>query len=336
MVPPIFFRGLPYNYRFGDRDDATLIGDSSNEFFQALGGKNVVITGEGSNVVLAGATYSTRPTATGIAEIITPIDNADNNEVIAGSGNDYVIAGTGDDFINLGEGNNTYDGRLGGSDTVFAGSGNDHILVNAAGTATINVGEGNNLVTATGFEVVVSAGSGDDIIRVTGGRSASVNAGEGNNLIFASGGRQLDVTTGAGDDTIFVQSGNPFINAGEGDNYIQIVNSYGGPVGIAAGYGRDTFNLGALTGFATITQFTQGDRIVLADLAGTRKEQNGQNVDIFQNNSLKVTVNNSQVADVRVEAGTARWRSLPERESLPTVLENPFAAPLITSGGLTT
>lgn len=129
------FRGITCTEQTATANDQTLNGTPDPDWLVALGGNNKVFARAGNDVVLAGVSFAgigTFPPYGGEAIFYSPLPDAGDNRVDAGSGNDYVATGAGNDAVDLGKGNDIFDGGLGGNDTIRAGAGND--IIDAGGT----------------------------------------------------------------------------------------------------------------------------------------------------------------------------------------------------------
>jgi Ca2+-binding RTX toxin-like protein len=264
------FRGITYRVKAATANSQIINGTNNPDWIEVLGGNNLVTTGNGNDVVLAGVNFLSTGTYNPFGgEAIfwnSRADYAGNNIIITGDGNDYVAAGFGgNDIVDLGTGDDIFDGAVGdisgktGNDIINAGSGNDIVYAWGAGNKTINGGTGNDTIDIRGFgNTTIDGGEGNDRIRIIDGAQLStVTGGVDRHIIFA----------GAGDDSVVVSSNDDIftVDTGSGNDFIDIGSSKGT---FDAGDGND--DIFAL--FANGNKISAGagnDLIVLDSTAST-------------------------------------------------------------------
>jgi Ca2+-binding RTX toxin-like protein len=111
---------------------------------------DIIVTGNGKNIVSAKAGNDTITTGSG------------NDIIKAGPGNDLVNTGAGNDIIKSGSGDDTINSGS-GNDLVKAGSGSD-VVQTESGNDFVKTGSGNDVMNAGSGSDFVDAGSGDDIV----------------------------------------------------------------------------------------------------------------------------------------------------------------------------
>ncbi|MHC5934291.1 calcium-binding protein [Nostoc sp.] len=251
------FRGITYIVETLTGNDQTFQGTRGNDWLEAPGSNNIISTGKGNDVILAGLEFFSigdYPPYGGSAIFENSLPEASTtvgNEIIdAGSGDDYVAVGKGNYIIDLGKGNNIFDGNLAtGNIQISAGNGND-IIDAGSGNYQIDAGGGNNWIYLAAGNVCVSAGSGNDVITTNpfGGvitllsyllpeegegkpYKQVIDAGKGNNQIGLTVFGQTSITTGSGQDFVLASSISTLLFGSE-------VNS--DSVDILTGSGNDT------------------------------------------------------------------------------------------------
>jgi Ca2+-binding RTX toxin-like protein len=186
-------------------------GGAGDDRIWGEGGSDVVLSGEGNDILYGDATYL--PEELHGADLLDGgagedelygggsddrlFGGADNDYLSGEAGNDQAEGGAGDDYVAGGEGDDVLKGGVGadvlsgdaGMDVLWGGSGGDQldggadddVLQGEAGVDSLSGGDGNDSL---------YGGSGEDVIE----------AGAGNDLI--DGGAGIDVVRGgAGDDT---------------------------------------------------------------------------------------------------------------------------------------
>lgn len=175
------------SWHYGTNEGETIYGSSLADRIQALLGNDIVVGGEGNDVIYADGSinFNIPPTTGG------------NDTVFGGKGRDTVFGGLGDDVIDGQEGDDVLWGdtnlgrnRLnGGNDLILGGSGNDN-LIGMAGNDDLRGGPDNDRL---------DGGPDDDVL----------DGGEGRDALF---GRD-------GNDTLRGGAGNDVLEAGFGSTY---------------------------------------------------------------------------------------------------------------------
>jgi Ca2+-binding RTX toxin-like protein len=135
------FRGITYTVKTATGNGKILNGTAGADWIDALGGNNIINTGAGNDVVLAGVDFieiADYPPYAGEAVFWNFRADAGNNIINVGAGDDYVASGGGNDTVYLGSGNDIYDGWT-GNDTVYGGDGNDLIFSVGSGSKTVRI-----------------------------------------------------------------------------------------------------------------------------------------------------------------------------------------------------
>jgi Ca2+-binding RTX toxin-like protein len=277
------FRGITYNVITATANSKTITGTTNPDWIEVLGGNNIVTTGNGNDVVLAGVNF--RSTGTydpfgGGAIFWSSRADAGNNTIITGDGNDYVAAGLGgNDIVDLGTGDDIFDGAVGnisgktGNDIINAGAGNDIIYAWGAGNKTINGGTGNDTINIRGFgNTTISGGEGNDRIIIIDGAQLStvtggvdrhiISAGAGDDSVIVSSGDDIfTVDTGSGNDFIDIGSRNGTFDAGDGNDDIFALFANGNK--ISAGAGNDLIVLDASASTGNVVFGGTGDDTIV-------------------------------------------------------------------------
>jgi len=179
----------------GTRFSDVLIGDSSANNLQGLGGDDFLSGGGGPDVLLGGDGNDFILDDTGASSEMN--GEAGNDTIYGGPGNDYITGSDGDDIIV---------GGTDGQDSLFGGAGNDYIVAadadnNGVGSA-LDGGAGAN-------QLYALVGSGNDY--AVGGEGADIIAtGAGSDFIFGTGGNDT-IVAGTGTDYIYGNVDNDFI-----------------------------------------------------------------------------------------------------------------------------
>lgn len=278
------FRGITYSVITATANSRTITGTTNPDWIEVLGGNNIVTTGNGNDVVLAGVNFlftGTYPPFGGEAIFWSSRTDAGNNTISTGDGNDYVAAGFGgNDVVDLGTGDDIFDGAVDnlsgktGNDIINAGAGNDIIFAWGAGNKTINGGTGNDTVSIRGFgNTIINGGEGNDRISVTDGAQFSdvvtggvdrhvISAGVGDDSIAVSSGDDIfTVDAGAGNDFIDIGSSKGTFDAGDGNDDIFALFANGNK--ISAGAGNDLIVLDASESTGNVVFGGTGDDTIV-------------------------------------------------------------------------
>ncbi|MBW7894669.1 MAG: hypothetical protein H3C27_06100, partial [Opitutaceae bacterium] len=202
-------------------DDVVMAGVAGDTI--TAGNGNNVVAGDHATITFLGGSFATlTPT--------TP-DIGGNDTIVTGAGHDRIVAGTGADWIDAGDGHNVVvgdhaniqqpNGTLnsvesvapadGGVDLIFTGNGNDLILGGTAGD-TIHAGAGNDLVFGD-HALVAGTVALDQLPLAMAVKPFTFTAIFTQNL--GADGRAV-----AGDDVIFAEAGDDIVFGQQGDDII--------------------------------------------------------------------------------------------------------------------
>ena len=269
----------------GDDNNNTLNGTTETNYIYALGGDDVITSGDGDNLVVAGSGIDTIYSGSGNDTIKgrvgddTIYSNDGDDTIYGDEDNDSIHAGNGSDTIYGGDGNDYIYGED-GADTIYGGLGDDSIQ-GGLGDDVIYGEDGNDIIDAGDGANLIQGGSGDDTL-VGGASTDKIYGGSGNDTLYGLDGD--DTLDGLiGNDTIFAGSGNDKVNGNEGNDTLYggsgndtidaelgddtIVGNSGADT-LTGGVGSDTFVFtlldSTITSIDTITDFTYGtDKITL-------------------------------------------------------------------------
>jgi ELWxxDGT repeat protein len=259
-----------------------LQGSNGADQIMALGGNDTVNSGfsddwlngnQGHDLIDAGGGNDT-------------VYGGKNNDTVFGSaGNDWINGNLGADFLDGGEGMDTlYGGE--DSDTLQGNTGDDWLSGNK-GADFLDGGEGMDTLYGGEDSDTLQGGSDDD--ELFGNIGADLLEGnEGNDLLH--GGQGNDILSGnegndtlngdRGDDLLDGNVGNDILNGGEGDDTLdggegddQLMGDLGDDILFGAsgndtltgGEGRDRFILTPGSGSNLITDFTDGEDIIVLE-----------------------------------------------------------------------
>ncbi len=174
--------------------------------------------------------------------------------VIGSSAGDAITDDGGDNYIDGGDGNDSITSDFAGRDTLLGGNGDDDIFVSGDIEGDF-----------------IDGGSGNDIIEVRDGGNA-IFGGEGDDTVQGGDGVDL-IEGGAGNDSLRGGVGNDFIEGGAGDDVLfgsgqsvfDDANALDSDL-LTGGAGRDTFVFNADTNPDIITDFTQGEDLLILDV----------------------------------------------------------------------
>ncbi|WP_295615405.1 calcium-binding protein [Chamaesiphon sp. GL140_3_metabinner_50] len=277
------FRGITYSVITATANSQTINGTTKPDWIEVLGGNNIVTTGNGNDVVLAGVNFlftRTDPPFGGEAISWGSRTDAGNNTIITGDGNDYVAAGLGgNDVVDLGTGDDIFDGAVvdisgkTGNDIINAGAGNDIIYAWGAGNKTINGGTGNDTISVRGFgNTIINGGEGNDRIEIIDGAQLSnvkggvdrhfISAGVGDDIIIVSSEDDIfTVDAGSGNDFMDIGSSNGTFDAGDGNDDIFALLANQNK--ISAGAGNDLIVLDASASTGNVVFGGTGDDTIV-------------------------------------------------------------------------
>jgi Ca2+-binding RTX toxin-like protein len=234
------FRGINYIVQTLPKPTSNisiLIGSAKGDWIEAAEGSHKILTRAGDDVILAGVSFldfTDSPLSGGQSIVTSPVMNAGNYTIEAGTGNDYVVTGGGNDYVDLGDGDDVYNSTLfgnpsaaSGNDKIFGGNGNDRIIATGSGNKTLDGGSGNDFLHILSFGVTnshhVDAGSGDDNIAIFSPDSNVVmNGGQGNDAVEITV-KDGKISLGSGNDSGQINCGTGKIDLGDGNDQI-IVN----------------------------------------------------------------------------------------------------------------
>ena len=212
----------------GDDSANGMLGDGDSETFNAMGGNDVVFTGQGDDTVSAGAGDDT---------------------VVAGSGRGYLRGDEGNDSIIGGGGFDDINGNM-GNDTVHGGAGDDY-SVGGKDNDLLFGDEGDDIVWGNLGNDTCDGGDGADQVR--GGQGDdSVSGGAGND--YVSGDRGNDTEAGGAGADIF----HSFSGAGI-DRVLDFHVSEGDRVMLDPGTSYTVSQVGA----DTVIDLGNGDQVIL-------------------------------------------------------------------------
>ncbi|BAU91131.1 GLUG domain-containing protein [Methylorubrum populi] len=270
-----------------------------------VGGRDVIVVGDGGSVVLGG--FGADSITTGADSDVILGDNGavtlsafvpvfvrttsaavgDADEIRAGEGDNTVLGGAGGDTIVTGSGRDTVfgdagqirfdakglveraeslDTGIGGDDTIEAGAG-DNLVVAGVGADKVTTLAGADIVLGDNGAVVFAGGVRVSVATTapTDGGKDALLLGDGDNLVL--GGTDADlITTGKGADVILGDFGSvSYDAAGLLKQILSTDTGLGGDDTITAGDGSDTI----LSGFGS-DAITAGDgaKTVLGDSGG--------------------------------------------------------------------
>ena len=214
---------------YGGQDNDTIFGSAGNDWINGNKGADFLEGGEGIDTLYGGE---------------------DSDTLQGNAGDDWLSGNKGADFLDGGDGVDILFGGQDG-DTLQGGADNDELFGNV-GVDLLEGNDGNDLLHGGQSDDTLSGNSGDD----------TVHGDRGNDLLDGNVGNDI-LNGGEGDDTL---------DGGEGDD--QLMGDAGddvlfGAVGndtLTGGEGSDRFILTAVSGSNLITDFTDGeDLIVLED-----------------------------------------------------------------------
>ncbi|WP_283206900.1 calcium-binding protein, partial [Methylorubrum podarium] len=267
-----------------------------------VGGRDVIVVGDGGSVVLGGFGADTITTGSGadvilgdngavtlsaLVPVFVRTTNAavgDADEIRAGEGDNLVLGGAGGDTIVAGAGRDTVfgdagqirfdakglieraeslDTAIGGDDSIKVGAG-DNLVIAGVGADKVTVLAGADIVLGDNGAVIYASGVRVSVatMATADGGKDTLLLGDGDNL--ALGGTEADaITTGKGADVILGDFGSvSYDAAGLLKQILSTDTGLGGDDTIAAGDGSDT----VLGGFGS-DAITAGDgsKTVLGD-----------------------------------------------------------------------
>ena len=267
----------------------TLAGGLGNDIYLADASDTIVENpGEGTDTVLAGATYSLAAanvenlTLTG-ASAINGTGSAGDNVIRGNSNANLLDGGAGDDTLIANGGNDSLVGGA-GFDQMYGGAGNDTYYANdLTDFAYEDAGEGNDLVIAS-----VDHHLRDNIEGLTLTGAAYIGQGNGGDNTITGSGSANKLYGNEGDDSLSGMGGDDYLYGNDGNDTLD------GGAGIdrmLGGTGDDTFYYNEVTDYA-YENAGEGYDTVLAsinyilrvnfeelDLTGTASKGYGNSVD---------------------------------------------------------
>ncbi|MBS0419786.1 MAG: DUF2974 domain-containing protein [Proteobacteria bacterium] len=235
----------------------TLMGGAGNDTYVVDNTGDIVTenTGEGTDLVQAGATYTLSNnvenlTLTG-SSAINGTGNSLDNILTGNSVNNTLTGGDGNDALNGGAGTDTMAGGL-GDDIYYVDVSTDVTNENAnEGLDTVNSGVTRTL--ASNIELLFLTGT--SAINGTGNTLANLIRGNSANNTLAGGGGVDILEGGSGNDTLSNASGNGLFNGGIGTDTLTGAANNDLLIG---GTGNDALTTGA---GADIIAFNLGDGV---------------------------------------------------------------------------
>ncbi|MGB3535530.1 MAG: putative Ig domain-containing protein [Microcoleaceae cyanobacterium] len=214
---------------YGGKDNDTAFGSADNDWMNGNKGADFLDGGEGTDTLYGG----------------------EDNDILQGNaGNDWLSGNKGADFLDGGEGMDTVYGGQDG-DSLQGGADNDELFGNI-GADLMEGNDGNDLLYGGQESDTMSGNDGND----------TVSGDRGNDLLDGNTGNDI-ISGGQGDDTLDGGEGNDQLMGNMGDD---ILFGAGGADTLTGGIGQDQFVLTLTAGNHLITDFTDGeDLIVLAD-----------------------------------------------------------------------
>ncbi len=231
----------------GTEGDDTLVGDDRNDMITALGGNDLVQTGNGDNIAYGNQGRDTLEGGTGIDVLSGGRDedlmrtgdglnhafgnkggdrieggaNTDNlyggqdNDILFGNaGDDWLLGEKGDDFAEGGDG---FDVMVGGEGLdSLQGGGGDDVLFGNTGNDSLEGGLGSDTISAGKEDDAIWGNAGDDVLFGNIGQDF-LDGSEGNDTLAA--GQDNDQVFGnIGDDILFGNLGNDVVDGGDGND----------------------------------------------------------------------------------------------------------------------
>ena len=258
----IMGNGVEVMYLLNGHD--TLIADESDNWINGNQGNDMIDVGAGNDTVHGGKDNDTVFSSAGNdwingnkgddfldgSEGTDTLYGGQNGDTLQGqSGNDWLSGNLGSDFLDGGEGTDTLFGGQDG-DTLQGGSDNDEVFGNI-GADLIEGNEANDLLHGGQNNDTVSGNQGNDTLYGDMGNDI-VDGNEGNDLIFGGEGDDT-LDGGEGDDELTGGNGNDLLLGAEGNDTL---------TGEA---GNDRFVLSSGVGSDLITDFTDGEDIIVLD-----------------------------------------------------------------------
>jgi Ca2+-binding RTX toxin-like protein len=277
----ISFQGATSGVSFDFRLDTQVIGGGTITGFESVSWV------EGSNYDDYINVQSTTYTPYGDRTAVFGMDGDDT--LVAGSDTMLLDGGAGDDILYGGSISNGGDGNDTIYDAVSAdgGSGNDTIFFyeyNYSGSAV--GGAGNDEIHGNSGANSIGGDEGED----------TLYGADGNDLI--DGGAGNDILDGdAGDDTLDGGTGHDTLEGGDGRD---VINGGAGNDTLAGGDGNDQFVYHAGDGTDVITDFADGDSLVIDGYASAQSiTQVGSDVVVALFGDDQITFSNTDVATVQ-------------------------------------
>ena len=243
--------------------------------------------GAGLNIIRGGTVNDNIDFSATALLNIARIEGGSGNDTITGSaGSDTIVGGVGNDVLNGGNGDDTFTvaGTGDGFDAFNGGIGFDRIL-GSAGDDTI--GLTGSFGVASSIEQIDGGTGVNTILGTTNADSMNFSATTLTNISRIDGG--------SGNDTIVGSAGNDTIVGGISNDML------------SGGAGSDTFAFATGSGLDTITDLGGGDRLRFDGFSTSNLvlQQQGANVLVqFAGNSLRVTLQNTDVADLGYSMGS--------------------------------
>ena len=298
-------------YGFGVKDTLRIT-DADGTFSTKNNGDDIIVTGDGVKITLAGAAGLRKVNIKASKITGRKIENSYANEMIQGtdkadtidnSGDNVTISGgKGNDFVDswaigtayvYSAGNDTLYG-FNEDDTIVLGSVKINSSVRADGTVTLNLSNKKNLTLLNYWSDKINTVKSVkevkaiNIIRIRNGySSASVKGSSGDDYIY-NDGDSVTIDAGAGNDTIENGGSNVTISGGDGNDTF---NTWGENTGltIQGGAGNDYVHNNAHN---SIIDTGDGDDTIgnWGENAHNNSINSGAGADDIDNNGSNVTI----------------------------------------------
>ncbi len=202
----------------GTEGDDCMIGNSSANFFQGLGGNDFIIVGGGNDFVFGGDGEDQIFGGTGGDSLYGQNDNdlicggAGTDTLSGDFGADSLYGGSEADAISGGDGNDTIYGNDGNDVPLQGGAGVDEIYGGAGDDQLLGGDDGDALYGESGADEI-HGGAGGDFISAGSEDDSPVTGGDGNDTIFGDGGSDA-IYGDRGDDVLYGGAGADLVNGG--------------------------------------------------------------------------------------------------------------------------
>ncbi len=238
---------------FGGQDNDTIFGSADNDWMNGNLGADFLDGGEGMDTLYGGE---------------------DSDTLQGNIGDDWLSGNKGADFLDGGAG---VDILFGGqeSDTLQGGADNDELFGNV-GADLAEGNDGNDLLHGGQGNDTLSGNDGDD----------TINGDLGSDLLDGNVGNDI-LNGGEGDDTVDGGEGNDELTGDAGDDLL--LGAEGNDT-VTGGEGRDRFVVTPGSGSDVVTDFSDGEDMIVLDEGLTFEQLN-----MIQENDSTVIRLNSEV-----------------------------------------